>query len=280
MNETNAITDFQAFVQEGDYSLMKEHENFLKQAKEHLRSELHELPGKRHEFKKINMVAKFVVKEIRTVNHEGLIEDLFNYVKPELALSLLTLNSKAMVEVDMDGKATPYLLPSSYYVRPYLNKAGKAFLTKTDYLFGGQSTAQLVSEIKDVSLLHKKISQDYEIIKSDLKALFQTSKELQKKKKASTSIGSLSMVANKASWDMKAIYEKLGEEFLISFGQVNMTELDEWIVKGLIPKNILTKNRTVEDLRLDFVVMRLDDEEKMLNMYRRRRTRLSLERYA
>lgn len=267
-----SVEAFMAFIHDSKYSLMKQHEVFLKQAKEHLRSDLHSLPDKRHEFDKINMVAKFVTKEVRKINNEELISDLLNYVKPEFALSLITLDSKAMKEADMIGKASEYKLPDTYYLRPYLNKVGKRYNKSCDYMFGGQTNQELVSEIREVTLQHKEIEKEYERIKRRLHRYSM----IENTRKIATPYGSLSMIANAATYDMQKLHENLGDDFLISFGKVKASELDELVMSGAIPKSIITNNRVVHDLRLDFVVMDLDDEGRMMNAYRNQRSRMSL----
>lgn len=275
MTANSSIVGFESFVTEGDYKLMKQHEAFLKQSKAYLEEELKTSNNKRHEFPNVNMVAKFVAKEIRNTNEEGLIEDIFDYVKPELALPLFTLDSKKMKDESVDIVAKPYLLPATYYVRPYLNKIGKQHVNLKDYLFGGQTLEQLVTEIYTVTKSYKKTVSEYEKVKD---SLFDYLDQVEMKK-VTTKVGSVSRIAHRPSWDMNGVLENLGEEFVQIFGKVNLSLLDEWIISGKIPRKILTDNRTVVDIRLDFIVIPLDVEARILNFSKRKRSDLSLRRH-
>lgn len=272
MNKDCPVCDFKEFMTEGEYRAMKQHEAFLKQAKEHLRNELHPLPGKRHEFRELNMVAKFVAVEVRSVDHEGLINELFDYVRAEQAVSLLTLDEKRMKEVDQEGVAAPFLMPKNYFVRPFFNKAGKSYSKTHDYLFGGQSVEDLLTEIRVMGKWHEIKVSEYERLKERLS----NHQELIDKNKISTPFGSISRIANKPSWDMAAIVNEVGEDFISTFGQVKLSELDDWVLTGVIPKSIVMKHRTVKDIRLDFVVMQLDVEDRIMNMVKRQRSEKSL----
>ena len=276
MRIDSPVLDFETFVTSGGYQTMKQHEAFLKQAKAHLREELKPLPGKRHLYPELNMVAKFVARKVQTTDHEKLIEDLFDYVKPELVLPILSLDGKRMKEVDMSADAAPFLLPPTYYVRPTLNKFGKRFTGVRDYLFGGQSKEELLTEIQMVTKKREASEEEY----NQLKERLYLHAESEKTKQISTSIGSVSRIAHQPAWDMQLIYRELGEDFIKSFGKVSVTDLDEWVLTGRIPKSIVTKNRTVEDIKLDFIVMALDVEERILNIHNRKRSRLSLRRHA
>ena len=274
--EKNALFDFELYVREGKYQEMKQKEDFLKQAKNYLRLEFETFEGKRHVFKSINMVAKFVTKEVRKTNHSGLIADALDYVRLESLVPLLSLNHKAIVHDELEKEVAPYLLPTTYYVKPTLNKVGKSYVRKSEYLFGGQSPIELLAEIRAVTEELKRLETEYETLKESLSLI----PKLKEKKKLSSSVGSVSYIANKPVWDMEQIAEKFGEEFIVRYGKVDLTVMDEWIVSGIVPKAIVTNNRTVVDLRLDFMVIPLDVESKVINIHNSKRTKLSLQRYA
>jgi len=267
---------FEGFVKDGEYLLMKQHESFLKQAKGFLKDELINFPVKRHEYPDIDMVAKFVPKKIQTTNHSGIIEDLFDYVKPELVTQLLTLDMKKMREVEADTKANAFLLPQTYFVRPNFNKVGKKYTSVREYMFGGQSVEQLLNEIKFVSNQHEQSVVAYNGVKEKL----YNYSELVEKNSVKTTIGSISRIANTPTWDMNKIYLQLGEDFLKLFGKVKLSEIDEWVLTERIPKSIVTKNRTLVDIQLDFVVMSMATESRIMAIQRNRKSRLSLERLA
>ena len=268
-------TAFEAFVKEGKYNIMKQQEAFLKQAKGHLRTELEQYSIKRHEFPEQNMVAKFVAKEIRETDQTGLLNDLFDYVRAESSLSLISIDPKLVKESDVVEMFEPFRLPSTSYVRPYLNKVGKSFLDTQDYLFGGQSIDELLLEIKEVDLKHKKSLDEYEKVKR----LFDH-KDYEKLLKFKTTVGSMSRIAHSPSWDVAALYKTYGEELLKEFGKVDLAKVDEWVLMGIVPRSVITRNRTVKDIQLDFIVMELDVEKRIMGIQRNRRSNLSLIRYA
>lgn len=267
---------FEQFIKEGKYLAIKQREHFLEEAKSFLKCEFENLPGKRHVFKDINMVVKFVTKEIRNTNHHGLITELFDYVKPEMALPLLSLDKKKLKAENKDELAAPFLLPTTYYIKPTLNKKGKAFVQKVDTLFGGQTYEELLFEINEVSTELTLLQNEYEEMKAELEKIV----ELTEKKKLKTSVGSISYLTHEPKWEMEPLMDVLGENFVINYGKVDMTLIDEWVLTGVIPKSIVTKNRTVIDLRLDFMVMPLDTESRIINFHNKKRTKLSLRRYA
>lgn len=270
------IKKFEVYVKEGHYREMKQREHFLKQAKQFLRTEFDQLPGKRFVFNEINMVVKYVTKEKRKTNHMGLITDLFDYVKPEMALPLISLDSKKMANENKTELAASFLLPQTYYVRPTLNKMGKSYTQKVDTLFGGQSIEELLKEIQLESKKLEANQVEYERLKEQLEQM----PNLIKDKKVKTSIGSISYLPHDSKWEMETLLDVLGENFVCTYGKVNIALLDEWILTGAVPKSIFTKNRTVIDLQTDFIVMPIDTESRVLNFQSNKRSELSLRRYA
>ncbi|MDX1807714.1 MAG: hypothetical protein R3267_11875 [Paenisporosarcina sp.] len=267
---------FVQFVLNGEYQKLKQQAILLKQAKDHLKSELMLKDGKRHEYSDLNMVAKFVAKEVRQTNHEKMIESLFDYVKPEVALSVLSLDKKRMVEVDKEQVAKPFLLPVTYHNKPYLSKPIKEQMKLGDYLFGGQSLEEMVKEIRDVSQSSKVLQESYEQVMKDL--LVWMNKE--NAKKITTPVGSVSRIANQDKWNMESVFNELGEDFLSNFGKVDLSLLDEYVLEGKIPRSIITDNREIVDIQLTFVVMDLETEARILNIHNRKRSELSLKRFA
>lgn len=274
--DVNVAAEFIELIETGIYKKLKDTETFLKQAKEELRGNLESYEGKRHEFKALNMVAKFVPKNQWETNHAGMIDELLCYVHPEIAFSVIRLDAKRIKEDCISDLLKPYLLPSTYYVRPTLNKKGKNVIGKIDYFFGGQSLEELVAEIKMTNLEHKKYQELYDEFKR--KALDCTT--LQEQRKVSTPYGSISLLPNKPEWDIAKINDTLGEEFLLTYGKVDMVRIDDLILQGIIPKTVVSAHRVLKDIRLDFVVMDISSEEKALNFHRRKQISSSLKRFA
>jgi len=82
-----------------------------------------------------------------------------------------------------------------------------------------------------------------------------------------TEVGSISKIPNKPIWDIYSLEKYFGSEFLLEFGEVNVTKLQEWIQIGALPKDVLTAHQVVNDVRLDFMVMSLENEKRMLDAF-------------
>lgn len=255
---SEAIAHFIQFVEKGTYGEKKNAENFLKDAKSELKELLYAYDGRRFEFEKAGMVAKFVAKEIREVNHEQLIRDISDYILEDHLHHVLEVDLHKITE-DQKEDLTQFYLPATYYVRPTLNKAGKCHIKPKDILFGGQSELELVTEIRDVSAQLKQYEEEYE----QLKTLLAADSVLQEKGKIKTPIGSLSYLENKRKYNVEQLLNEKSLDFFLEYGSVNMERLGEWIEMGVIDGAILKKNRTVTDIALQFMVMTAESERKM-----------------
>lgn len=274
--DNNASAAFIELIESRTYQRLKQAETFLKQAKEALRFMLEPHEGKRHEFKNLNWVAKFVAKSIWETDHNGIIEELLCYVQPEIAFSLIKLDVKSLKEDNQVDMLNPFILPTTSYIRPTLNKKGKSFTVNKDYLFGGQSVEELVAEILTVTEELQKHQERYE----DFKKSCLSCPDLRERKKVTTPYGSISLLNNKPEWDLERVFGALGEEFLINYGKVDMTKIDEYILKGIIPKSVVSAHRKLVDIRVDFVVMDIAAEERAMQYHRSKQINASLKRYA
>lgn len=270
-----AAREFIHLIESGNYQEMKRLESFLKQAKTQMREMLSDSEGKRHEFRDLNMVAKFVPKKVFETDHSSIIEELLCYVRHDVVFPLISLDARQIKEEQYD-QLKDYLLPQTYYVRPTLNKIGKQKVGKFDFLFGGQSEEELITEIGTCSLKHKELEDLY----SDFKLKIQSCPVFKVKKKVTTPYGSISLCPNKDSWDLAQIYEGYGEDFLMNYGKVDMAKLEELVLEGAVPNSILSDHRKVTDIRVDFIVMQLDVEDRIMNYQSKKRINASLRRFA
>lgn len=255
---SNTVQSFLEFIQKGHYSKKKNAESFLKEAKDELRQLLYAYEGKRFEFEKVGMVAKYVTKEVREINQEQLILDLSDYILEEHLHHVLEVDPKKLTE-DQKEDLSQFYLPATYYVRPTLNKVGKTYTEPQDILFGGQSEIELVTEIRNVSAHFKRLDAEYD----RLKAEWSKDADLIKKKKLKTPVGSLSYLPHKREYNIEQIINEKSLDFFLQHGKVNLERLNEWIEMGVLDRTILNKNRTVLDITLQFMVMTLDAEKKM-----------------
>ncbi len=56
--------------------------------------------------------------------------------------------------------------------------------------------------------------------------------------------------------------------------------IDEYILKGIIPKSVVSAQRKLVDIRVDFVVMDIAAEERAMQYHRSKQINASLKRYA
>lgn len=265
-----AASEFIRLIESGAYRELKKTESLLKGAKENLRKKLEHSPSKRHEFPTANMVAKFVPKKVWEIDHVSLIEELFCYLRPEHVLSIVRLD-KSLLTDDLKEMLSKYQLPAHYYVRPTLNKVGKELVGKFDYQFDQVEEKELAAMIGVLSQRFKKLEENHEKIKNTIMRC----PELQSKKKITTPYGSISLLPKQVMWNQIHVYNDFGEDFFIQHGKVNSSKLEEFVQLGIIPKSLIDDHRTLIDIRLDFIVMSLDDEAKVFDMLQQKRQQIS-----
>ncbi|WP_028393918.1 hypothetical protein [Bacillus cihuensis] len=266
----------EVFITSSEYNLLKQNTSFLKQAKKHLREQFSHYEGKRHEFKDINMLAKFVPVKVYETDHKGLIQELLCYVRPDVIFPLIQLSGIKEEDKDLPFNSLKYTFPKTYYVKPFFNKIGKIYNQTTDYLFGGQTTEQLLEEIKDSSSTLKSLEEKYD----NLKNYAITCSAFNEKNKILTSFGSLSKIENKTLWDIEKLYNEGFEDTILQYGKISVSKLDDLILSGAVPNKVIQDYRKVVDIRLDFMVMQLDTEERILGIQQRKKIQSSLKRHA
>lgn len=268
----------ESYIEQGSYQKKMQLNSLLKQSKEFLRQEFNSSEIKRHEFPNVNMVAKFVKQNVYEVDHEGLIEQLFNILKPEIVCKYIQLDPKRMeLRPGLMNEMRQFELPQKFYVKPNFNKAGRAMNQTIDYLFGGQSIESLLLEIQQVSDELSILDKQFDTLKEQIAKC----PILQQKKKVPHKYGSISLVPNRTEWDNVAIVKSgYNELFFMEYAKVKVTELQEGILEGFVPKSLLDEHRKITDIRLDFVVMRLDVEARIFEVQRNKRIRASLKKFA
>ncbi len=235
------------------YSRAKKEDEGIKKAME---NRLKHSEVRRHELKNTNLVAKFVPKKISKVDHQGLNE----FLDDMGLLQFIATFDSAKIKKDtlLQQQLIAYQLEPTYFVKPNFNKAGNeknAFSYVEDDSMSLEDLAQTLVQIKSRLDSYKS---NYEKAKKQMILC----PELLKKKKVSHKYGSVSLLENNPVYDIQAIYEELGSEFLIQYGKADSSLLAKYIEKGYFPKSAIEKFKTVIDIRLDFVVMDLDTERK------------------
>lgn len=250
---------FIEFVKSGAYGDKVTAELNHKNAKAVLEQHLLPLEEKRHVFKELGMVAKFIPKEERTIDHGGLINEILAYIRSEALSQVITLDTTKLEQKGVSSLADEYLYKPTYFTRPALNTFGKSFNLSVEEDFTDKDILYLVRYLKFNSERKKRLEGDYKWIMKNFTDM--------KENSIKTEVGSISKIPNKPIWDIYSLEKYYGSEFLLEFGEVNVTKLQEWIQIGALPKEVLTAHQVVNDIRLDFMVMSLDSEKKMLDAF-------------
>ncbi|PGT83244.1 hypothetical protein [Bacillus sp. AFS040349] len=266
----NAASIMEGLMKDGTYPSLNNIKSRLKTIQKTMEKELSGSESKRHEFSRYNVVAKFVPKKINSIDYEGLNEFLYNV---GLLLPVVKIDHK---QVKKDQEVLDilecYQLEPTYYVKPNFNKKGKELNQADPFEIEGWSLDHLAGTYSNLNSQLEHYKFDYE--KAKLAML--ECKELLQDKKLSHEFGSVSLIANDPLYNVPAINEELGEDFLIKYGKPDTDKLDYFITKGTISKRDIEQFKTVTDIRLDFIVMELDKERRMLEMLHNKTIRTGL----
>lgn len=264
----------ESFIENGQYPLLKKTEKDIKKLTAKVKEKLAKSESKRHEFTNYNLVGRFTAKKIYEVDLLGLNEYLYNL---GLLTHVVDIDEKKMKEnVLYHDLIQEFKLPDTYYVKPSFNKLGKEALNGKD-LQNNRNVEDLndiMSELKNLKPQLNSLNYQYDGLKKELlnsneiKELMTLSKE--KRRSIAHKFGSISLVSNTPKYDIPYIYDCFGEGLLIDYGKPNSALLDTFITNGTITQKEIDQFRVVKDIRLDFSIMTLEDESKMLGMLDRK----------
>ena len=254
------------------YQRMKMAEDNTKAIKKTLRAQLESHESKRHEFKKHNLVAKFVAKKVANTDYAALNEFLndLGLLVPTVKLNHKDIKSDALL---LDA-FSPYQLEQKYKLHIAFNKEGKLIKQYPTESFEEQNIDGLIETFNSWNMDHKRLVDEYE--KTKLEML--TCPVLQKEKKVSHKYGSVSRVALDPEYNISQIYEELGADFLIRYGKPDSEKLQEFVYRGLLSQSDIDQFKQVIDIRLDFMVLTLDAEERMFSMLHNRKMKAAQNR--
>lgn len=264
MQKKTAAELMEQFIKEGFYQEKRtlEHKDTL--IKETLKERLQDSDSKRHEFKKQGIVAKFVPKKISEVDYPALNEYLYDL---GLLIPIIKLDHKKVKKnLFLAEQVSSYQFEPSTFVKPSFNKVGKSYTAPSPFEVDHWKDGELAATYADLQSQIRETKEKYEWLKNQMIAC----PELAEKKKVKHTYGSVSLQSNDPLYDVELIAAELGEEILIQHGQPDSKKLEEYILKGSINKADLDEFKTVKDIRLDFVVMTIESENKMLDMLSRR----------
>jgi hypothetical protein len=254
----------EALLENRFYQRMKMAEDNTKAIKNTLREQLESHESKRHEFKNHNLVAKFVAKKVANTDYERLNEFLndIGLLVPTVKLNHKDIKKDALL---LDA-FSPYQLEQKYKLHIAFNKEGKLIKQYPTENFEDKNINELIESYTSWNMDHKRLVDEYEKTKLEMLAC----PVLQKEKKVSHKYGSVSKVALDPEYNISQIYDELGADFLIRYGKPDSEKLQEFIYKGLLSQKDIDQFKEVVDIRLDFIVLSLDAEERMLSMLHNR----------
>ncbi|WP_077303306.1 hypothetical protein [Virgibacillus pantothenticus] len=255
------------FIEDGIYYEKKYVETKLKDNKKALKNILIASDMKRHEYKNLNMVAKFIPRMIYEWDEKGVIEYLIDYLVPEVYIDCLTIDHKKIASIkNWNEMSKPFRQKASNHIKLNFNTTGKQLLKIDLEDHQTKDEQKLLVEIKVLQKKNQFLVDDFHMLKEKMVQCNQ----LKEKRKLPCKYGSVSLVENKPTYDLHRLLDVFGESLFLDYGHVNKQQLNEFVQKGFIHKKEVEAFRTLKDIRLDFVVMSIESEQRMLEGMNRR----------
>lgn len=268
--ESIAAQLMESFIEEGKYPHLKQTEKKVQLLTSSLRKRLETSETKRHVFEKQQLVGRFIVKKINETDTVSLNEYLYDL---GLLLHVVEIDNKKIKENELYMEMIQdFKLEDTFYLKSNFNKAGNVRnkLPSTYVVTDQWSVEDMARSLSILKPQIKALTHKYDKLKWNMLRLqeIQDLKRLSKeeRKPIPHKFGSLSLVANPSKYDISAIYDYIGEWLLIEYGTPNAKLLEQFILNGTVTARELEQFKTTKDIRLDFSVMTLEDEQKMFKM--------------
>ncbi|KZE67923.1 hypothetical protein AWM68_17265 [Fictibacillus phosphorivorans] len=267
---STAAEMMEQFIEEGTYPHLKQSEEKVKRLTSSMRKRLEQSESKRHEFKDFNLVGRFTAKKIYQTDYISLNEYLYDL---GLLLHVVEIDNKSIQENELYlDMIQDFKLEDTFFVKPNFNKLGKSLNALPEEYFIPDD-CELTRLARDILILKPQIKDfknQYDKLKWKLLQLddFKKLKSLPKEKRKPIphKYGSLSLSVNQPKYDVSKIYDYIGEWLLIEYGKPSADSLERLILNGTLSKKEIDQFKTVTDVRLDFSVMSIDDERKILTI--------------
>lgn len=264
-----AVSLFESFMDK--YAHLKQTEKKVKVLTNTLKARLEKSEQKRHEFPKYGMVGRFIAKNIYETDFRGLNEYLYDV---GLLFHVVEMDNRILSQPEniiYKELLQEFRLEDTFFVKPSFNKLGKALNDIPSFAVDDSwNNEDIVRSIAIMKPQIKNLNREYEALKRRIARLpeIQELGKLPKEERPPLKhqFGSLSVINHQPKYDIPRIYECYGERFLIEFGVPNGKVLEDFILNGTISKKEIDQFKTIKDIRLEFTVMSLEDEEKLLSM--------------
>lgn len=252
MSTTTASSIIENFYRQGLYQRKQTLSTTEEDIKGEFKTRLNNEESNYHLFEQQKVVVQSRRVPIYQVDQEGLKEYLHD-------LGLLPLVShfpvkKTTAEVKEQIKDFALIVPQ---VSLSPNKAGQVSKEHTD--FSNFEMPNLAEHFYTVSTQVKSLKTQYEQIKKEMAKC----DILKSQGKVQHAFGSLSYKEKIDSYDIMAILEELGMEFLLENSHVDFQKLNDLAFQGRISKREINSFRTILDFRVDSIIQTLDSVEKM-----------------
>ena len=249
----------------GLYRNMKTAETRLDSIKSSIRNHFKDGESKRYELTH-NLVAKFVPAPVYETDEAGLKEFLDDY-----GILTETVSLKASLfkdEPELLKSLKPFQKPKEYFAQFYLNKAGKEHLDKEEYSFNDNLEGLTLNFLEQRSSLEDSQAKYKKFMAEIADCPF-----LRVSKSMKSTFGTCKLREKVIEFYTKAVYNEFGNDFLINYGQVSMSSVEEYIAKGYFSPKEIQQFRKMIDYNLRFVVMDKDSETRQLEYHHKQTMR-------
>lgn len=248
------------YIESGSYKRMKELSLERDVINQNIYDHLIEHEAKRHEIG-CNLVAKFIARNVFQDDYAGLNEYLYDH---GLLQRLVKLSSRHLQnQEDLLDLFAPYRLKPELYTKPSFNKAGRAMVNveKPPELHLSLDDAAKKKRANMIALRTAKV--EYENVKMRIAQ----SEELLNGQKVKHKYGSISPLQKPLSYDVSKITDSQVINKLIEYGKPDMARLESYMIRGFISKSKVESFRKLTDIKLELVILDINDEAALLNSF-------------
>ncbi|BBN99956.1 hypothetical protein St703_26610 [Sporolactobacillus terrae] len=264
-NRGDAVQLMETFIESGSYKRLKELESEGKALRDIVHGCLSSGESRRYEIG-CHLVAKFTPKKVFQYDYSGLNEYLYNL---GLLQRLTKVTSQNLAkDQELIELFEPYHLTPEYYVKPSFNKVGREKIKSVQTLEENLVLKDAAERIRQNKMSLKTVKNEYERLKNQLSL----SNQLAVKKKVTYKYGSLALLQKPLCYHLSKMTNQIMIRALIEFGKPNLDGIEYYMLKGMINKSDFEAFRKLKDVRLDFVILDMDDEARMMNRFYRDRT--------
>lgn len=253
----NAGRLMEEFIESGFYKRLKilSHEKDLlnRNIYQHLKD--HET--KRHEIGN-NLVAKFIPVKKFNYDYLGLNEYLYDRGLLQKLTKLSSSNFQK--NPDLLELFKPYSQKPNYYIKPSFNKAGREFVRV-------EEPPEIELDLEEASIRKRAnwlwlraAEGEYEALKKQMERcqqLFLIGKIKHK-------FGSVARIQKPIVYNCRKITDEQAINKLIEYGKPDIGRLMHYMMKGFISKSELESFRQLTDIKLNFVILDMEEEARMM----------------